>query len=92
MLGNGDFKTPLFTGDALYLRKGQQLNIEMPADLDQFRREDSHGTVIGWEGLVQLGHNAPYGGGPFHQIDVVAGVGQIQSSLHSGNPSADNHY
>jgi hypothetical protein len=24
----------------------------MPADLDQFGREDSHGTVIGGKGLV----------------------------------------
>jgi hypothetical protein len=34
----------------------------MPADLDQFRREDSHGTVIGGIGLVQLGHLAANGG------------------------------
>jgi hypothetical protein len=35
--------------------------IQMPADLDQFRRDDSHGTVIGGKGLVQLGHQPAYG-------------------------------
>jgi hypothetical protein len=47
----------------------------MPADLDQFGRKDSHGTVIGGKGLVQLGHNATDGGGLFHEIDIVAGIG-----------------
>jgi len=28
----------------------------MPADLDQFGRDNSHGTVIGGKGLVELGH------------------------------------
>jgi hypothetical protein len=30
----------------------------MPADLDQFRRDNSHGTVVGGKGLIQLGHHA----------------------------------
>ena len=35
---------------------GQDLYIGMPADLDQFGREYSHGAVIGGIGLVKLGH------------------------------------
>jgi hypothetical protein len=46
------FKVPLFPGDAFHLREGQELDVEMPADLDQFGRKDSHGAVIGGEGLV----------------------------------------
>jgi hypothetical protein len=46
------FKVPFFSGDAFHLGEGEELNVEMPADLDQFGREDSHGTVIGGEGLV----------------------------------------
>ena len=46
------FKVPLLPGDAFHLGEGQELNVEMPADLDQFGREDSHGTVIGGKGLV----------------------------------------
>jgi hypothetical protein len=33
------------------------LNVNMPADLDQLGRDNSHGTVIGGEGLVQLRHD-----------------------------------
>jgi hypothetical protein len=36
----------------------QNLDIGVPADLDQFGGENSHGTVIGWIGLVKLGHLA----------------------------------
>ena len=28
----------------------------MPADLDQFGRENSHGTVVGGKGFVELSH------------------------------------
>jgi hypothetical protein len=64
----------------------------MPADLDQFGRDNSHGTVIGGKGLVQLGHHASYGGGPFHQVDIVAGIGQVQGSLHAGNATTYHHH
>jgi hypothetical protein len=40
---------------------GQDLDIGMPADLDQFGREYSHGAVIGGIGLVKLGHMAADG-------------------------------
>ena len=40
---------------------GQDLYIGMPADLDQFGREYSHGAVIGGIGLVKLGHLAANG-------------------------------
>ena len=40
-------------------RIGEQFNVEMPADLDQFGRDDSHGTVVGGKGLIQLGHESP---------------------------------
>ena len=40
---------------------GQDLYIGMPADLDQFRREYSHGAVIRGVGFVKLGHVAANG-------------------------------
>ena len=52
-------------------RIGEQFYVEMPADLDQFGRDDSHGAVIGREGLVQLGHGPADGRRLFHHIDVV---------------------
>ena len=91
-LNDFDFKIPLFPGDAFHLGEGQEFNVEMPADLDQFGREDSHGTVIGGEGLVQLGHDPTDGGGPFHKVDIITGIGQIQCGLHPGNASTDHHH
>ena len=40
---------------------GKDLYIGMPADLDQFGCEYSHGAVIGGIGLVKLGHMAANG-------------------------------
>jgi hypothetical protein len=91
VLNHFHFKIPLFPGDAFYLGEGEKLNVEMPADLDQFGRENSHGTVIGGEGLVQLGHEATDGGGPFHKVDKIAGIGQIQCGLHPDNASTNHH-
>ena len=91
-LNHFHFEIPLFPGNAFHLGEGQKLNVEMPADLDQFGREDSHGTVIGGEGLVQLGHDATDGGGPLHEVDIIAGIGQIQCGLHPGNASTDHHH
>ncbi len=47
-------KIALFAIDPYDFGEGHQLNVEMPADLDQFGRENSHGAVIGGECLVQL--------------------------------------
>jgi len=46
----------------LQFRARNQVDIEMPAALDQFRRKNSHGTVIGGKGLVQFAHHAADGG------------------------------
>ena len=43
------------------IRIGDQFNIQMPADLDQFGRDDSHGTIVGGKSLIQLGHGTPDG-------------------------------
>jgi len=64
----------------------------MPADLDQFGRDDSHGAVVGGKGLVQLSHDTPDGGRSFHEIDKKARVGKIESRLHAGDATADYHY
>jgi hypothetical protein len=92
VLGNRDLKVTLFPCNALDIGKGDQLYVNVPADLDQFGRDNSHGAVICGEGLVQLGHNPANGGGSFNQIYVKAGVGQIQGALHPGNASADHQH
>jgi hypothetical protein len=82
----------LLAGNALHFREGNQFNVDVPADLDQFGRDDSHGTVIGREGLVKLRHHPSDGPGLFNQVDIITGIGQIQGRLHPGYPAADNHY
>jgi hypothetical protein len=76
----------------LDLAQGEQFDIGMPADLDQFRGEDSHGAIIGRKGLVQLGHDTADGRRSFHQVDQKAAIGKIQSGLDAGNPTAYDHY
>jgi hypothetical protein len=83
---------PFLTRNAFHFCKGKQFNINVPADLDQFRRDNSHGTVIGRKGLVKLRHHTTDGTGFFHKVDIIAGIGQIQGSLHAGNPAAHHHY
>ena len=52
----GDLEIPCLPGDTVYFRIRQDLDIRMPADLDQFGCENSHRAVVGREGLVELGH------------------------------------
>ena len=54
---------------------GEDLYVGMPADLDQFRREYSHGAVIGGKGLVQLGHVAPNARRLFNEVNLETGGG-----------------
>jgi hypothetical protein len=69
---------------------GNKLYVEMPADLDQFGGNDSHGTVIGGKGLVQLGHGPPDGRGFFKEVDIVARIRQIKGRLHARDPTSDH--
>jgi hypothetical protein len=63
--------------------QGDQFDIQMPVDLDQFGGDDSHGAVIGGEGLVQSGHG-PADGRPFFQkVHIIPGIGQIEGRLHT---------
>ena len=56
-LNDRSFKVARLPGQALHFSQRQELDIGVPADLDQFRRNDSHGTLVGGEGLVELGHD-----------------------------------
>jgi hypothetical protein len=71
------------------IRIGDKFYVQMPADLDQFRGDNSHGTIICREGFIQLSHDASYGRAFFKEVDVISGVSQIKGGLHTGN-SAPN--
>jgi len=70
---------------------GQDLYIGMPADLDQFGREYSHGAVIGGKGLVKLGHMAANGWRFVNQVNLKTRSAKIEGGLNTADPSAHNH-
>lgn len=78
--------------DAFKICIGDQFDVQMPADLDQYRGDNSHRTVIGGECLVQLGHDSANGRRFFEKVDIISRVCQIQRTLHAGNPTADNQH
>ena len=57
----GDLEVSCLSFYTVNLSIGQNLYVGMPADLDQFGRKDSHGTIVGGIGLVQLSHVAANG-------------------------------
>ncbi len=71
---------------------GQDLYIRMPADLDQFGRQNSHGAVIGGKGLVKLGHMATNARCFLYQVNLKTGRGKIKRGLNTADPSTHNHY
>jgi len=88
----GDLEVSCFSFYSANFCIGQNLYVGMPADLDQFRRENSHGAIIGGIGLVQLGHMSANGRRFLNQINLIARIGQIQSGLDTADPSTDNHH
>jgi hypothetical protein len=70
---------------------GEDLDIGMPADLDQFGREYSHGAVIGGIGLVKLGHMAANGRRFLNEVNPKTSSGKIEGGLNAADPSPDNH-
>jgi hypothetical protein len=92
ILIDGDLEVSLFSFDLIKFRTGDQIDVQVPADLDQFGRDDSHGTIVGGKGFVQFTHHPAYGGGFFNEVNIIAAVGEVQRSLHSGYSRADNHH
>ena len=58
----GDLEVSCFPFYTVNFGISQDLYVGMPADLDQFGREYSHGAVIGGIGFIQLSHLAANGG------------------------------
>jgi hypothetical protein len=67
-----DLQVPLPSLDVFYRGTRMDFDVDVPADLDQFRRNDSHGAVIGRKSLIQLRHSPANGRALFHKVDVVA--------------------
>jgi len=67
-----DLKVSRVSGDALYFSESNKVDVGVPADLDQLRGDNSHGTLVGGEGLIELGHNPADARGPFHKMHIEA--------------------
>jgi len=91
-LTDSDLKISRLTLNRFHIRQGNEIDVQMPADLDQFGGNNSHGTVVGGKGLVQLAHHTTDSSGFFDHMYQEARIRQIQRSLHSGNPATNNHY
>jgi hypothetical protein len=85
-------KVSSFAFYAVDFRIRQDLDIGIPADLDQFGCENSYRAVIRGKGLVKLGHVAANGRRTVHQIDLETRSRQIERGLDPADPSADHHH
>jgi hypothetical protein len=90
--GDGDSEVALTAGYGLDIGKSMELDILMPADLDQFGRDYSHRAIIRRKGLVQLGHHAADGGRLFNDVHIIAGICKVKGSLHTGNATSDYYH
>jgi hypothetical protein len=88
MFSHQNFEVTFKTLDLFNLGAGDEVDVTMPADLDQFWRDNSHGAIIGWKGLVEFRHHPPNGRGFFQEMNLVAGICQIQGRLHPGNATS----
>ncbi len=62
LLGDEGFEVPFRSFNFINFSACDQIDVEMPADLDQYGGDDSHGAVIGGERFVQLRHDTADGG------------------------------
>jgi hypothetical protein len=88
----GDFKISFRAFNRFNFRTRDQVDVEMPADLDQFGRDNSHRTIIGGKGFIQFTHHTADGRGLLDQVNQISGFGQVQGRLHAGNPGTHNHH
>jgi len=89
--GKGNPEIPRLPFNAFHLGIGKNLDVWVPADLDQFRRKYSHRAVVGGIGLVELGHVAAYRGRFLDQVHPETGRRKIQRSLNAADPATDHH-
>ena len=92
LFSQGYLEVSCFPLDTVNFSIGQDLYIGMPADLDQFGREYSDGTVIGGKGLVELGHMAANGRSLVDQVNFKTRSGKIKRGLNTADSSTNNHY
>jgi hypothetical protein len=81
-----------FSFYAINFSISQDLNIGVPADLDQFGCENSSGTFIGRKSFVKLGHMAANGRCLIDQVDFITRRSKIKGGLNAADPSTDHQH
>jgi hypothetical protein len=67
-------------------------DVGMRLHVRHLRGEDAGGAVERGEGLVELGHVAADRRLAFHEVDVLAAVGEGERSLDAGDPAAHDQH
>ena len=91
LLNQGDPKVACLPFHPVNFGIAENLYVWMPADLDQFGRKNSHGTVIGGIGLVKLRHMPANGRCLFNQVDLETRRCQIKRGLNAADSTANHH-
>ncbi len=92
LVADANVEVARLAGDGVDLAVGQQFDIQMPAGLDELGREDAHRAVVGGEGLVQPGHDAADGRVGLEEVDLLAGVGQVEGGLDAADAATDDKH
>ena len=59
---DGDFEISFIALNLINFSTGNKVDVKMPADLDQFGRDNSHCTIVGGECFIQFTHYTADGG------------------------------
>ena len=90
LLEDGDLEVSSLSLDLLDLVVGQDVDVGVSSTVRHLGREDTRGTVVRRERLVQTAHHSTDGGILLHQVDMNAPVCKIQRSLDSCDSSTNN--
>jgi hypothetical protein len=59
---DGDFEISFIALNLINFCTRNKVDVKMPADLDQFGRNNSHCTIVGGKCFIQFTHYTAYGG------------------------------
>jgi hypothetical protein len=77
-LGERDVEVPCLSFYTVDISIGEDLDVRVPADLDQLGCENSHRAVVCGKRLVKLGHVAPDAGGFLDHVHLEARGGEVE--------------
>ena len=90
LLEHCDLEVSCLTLDLLDLVIGQNVNVRVSVTVRHLRREDTCGTIIRRECLVETAHDSTDCGVFLHKVDMNVPVCKIKRRLNTRNSSSDN--